>query len=56
MTYTAGFHATYQTEIDHEIYLADNLYTAAMMRWGLWRLPRVMRTDPAAVFARMAYM
>lgn len=56
MTYVTGFHATYQTEIDHEIYLADNLYTAVFLRWGLWRLPRVMRTDPGAVFAKLAYL
>lgn len=56
MTYTAGFHATYQTELDQEINLADNLYAAALLRWGRWRLPRVARTDPASVFRWMAYV
>ena len=56
MTVAAGFHATYPTSIDQEIYLADNLHIAALLRWGMWRLPRVLRTDPAAVFEKMAYM
>lgn len=52
----SGFHATYPTHLDSEIDLADSLYIAGMMIWGRWRFPRVMRTDPAAFFARMAYM
>lgn len=56
MTYMAGFHAIYQTEIDSEIHLAETLYAAAIMRWGMWRLPRVARTDPASVFRWMAYV
>ena len=56
MPYTAGFHATYKTEINEEIALANALYIAAFMRWGIWRVPRVMRTDPANVFAGMAYL
>lgn len=56
MAFTTGFHATYPTEIDDEISLADNLYCAAYFRWGMWRLPRVARTDPASIFARMAYL
>jgi hypothetical protein len=53
---TSGFHATYPTAIDDEINLADNLYIAALFRWGKWRLPRVARTDPASVFSGMAYL
>lgn len=53
---TEGFHSTYRTEIDSEIYLADNIYTAALLRWGMWRLPRVARTNPASVFEWMAYI
>jgi hypothetical protein len=56
MAVAAGFHATYPTEIDSEINLADNLYIAAFMQWGMWRLPRVVRTDPAALFAKLAYL
>ena len=56
MAVAAGFHASYPTSIDQEIYLADNLHIAALLRWGMWRLPRVLRTDPAAVFQKMAYM
>ena len=56
MACVTGFHATYKTETDSEIYLADNLYTAAFLRWGMWRLPRVARTNPASVCRWMAYM
>jgi hypothetical protein len=51
-----GFHATYPTAIDSEINLADNLYITVMMRWGRWRLPRVMRTNPAATLSKLAYL
>jgi len=41
--------------IDDEITLALNLHDAAVMRYGRWKLPRVLRTDAAAVLGRMAY-
>jgi hypothetical protein len=56
MAFTTGFHATYPTYIDDEINCADYLYSAAMLRWGRWRLPRVARTDPSSLFASMAYI
>jgi hypothetical protein len=56
MTYTAGFHATYPTEIDSEINLADNLHITVLMRWGMFRLPRVLRTDPAAALSKLSYL
>lgn len=56
MTYTAGFHATYPTEIDSEINLADNLHITVLMRWGMFRLPRVLRTDPAAALSKLCYL
>lgn len=55
MSFATGFHATYPSEIEDEIGLADNMYTAAFLHWGMWRLPRVARTDPASLFASMAY-
>ena len=56
MNIPTGFHATYPTEIDSEINLADNLYITVLMRWGMWRLPRVMRTNPAAALSKLAYL
>lgn len=55
MNISTGFHAQYPTSIEAEIRLAGALHGAALMRWGIWKLPRMMRTDPAAVFAKMAY-
>jgi hypothetical protein len=56
MNITRGFHATFPTDIDDELTLALKLHEAAVLRWGRWKLPRMLRTDPAAVLGRMAYM
>lgn len=55
MKIARGFHAQYPTSIDDEIDLARELRVAALLRWGIWKLPRMLRTDPAAVLRRMAY-
>lgn len=55
MTATARFHARFRSDLDDEIGLAENLYIAALFRWGKVRLPRLLRTDPAAVFQPLAY-
>jgi hypothetical protein len=54
MCAATGFHGKYQTDIDHEINCADNLYIAGIYRWGESFTTR-LRTDPAAVFSRMRY-
>lgn len=55
MKITRGFHAEYQTAISDEIELARELRVSALLRWGMWKLPRMLRTDPAAVLGKMAY-
>jgi hypothetical protein len=55
MNISQGFHAKYPTSISSEIELAANLHTAAGLRWGMWKLPKMLRTDPAAVLGKMAY-
>lgn len=50
-----GFHATYRTDIAQEIAVARLLDTAVTMRWGIIKLPRLIRTDPAGVLRRMEY-
>lgn len=55
MKITRGFHAEYPTDVDDEIVLARELIVATRMRWGRTKLPRMMRTDPAAVLGRMVY-
>lgn len=50
-----GFHARYRTDITHEIVLAKRLQEAAVMRWGIIKLPRILRTDPAGVLRKMEY-
>lgn len=55
MKITRGFHAAYPTDIDDEISLARDLHIAARLRWGMLKLPRMMRTDPAAVLGKMVY-
>jgi hypothetical protein len=50
-----GFHAQYRTDIVHEIAMARRLHEAAVMRWGIIKLSRVLRTDPAAAMAKMVY-
>lgn len=50
-----GFHAQYRTDIVQEIAMARRLHEAAVMRWGILKLPRVIRTDPAAAMAKMVY-
>jgi hypothetical protein len=55
MSAATGFHAKYPTEIDHEINCSENLWLAGIYRWGADSFQRRVRTDPAAVFARMHY-
>ncbi len=50
-----GFHSQYRTDIVHEIAMARRLHEAAVMRWGIIKLSRVLRTDPAAAMAKMAH-
>jgi hypothetical protein len=54
MCAATGFHAKYQTDIDHEINCAENLFIAGIFRWGDSFASR-LRTDPAAIFAKMRY-
>jgi len=56
MNIQKGFHADFPTDIDDEITLALKLHDAAVLRYGKWKLPRMLRTDPAAVLGKMAYM
>jgi hypothetical protein len=55
MRIARGFHAEYQTDVDDEICLARELSVSARLRWGMLKLPRMMRTDPAAVLGKMMY-
>ena len=50
----AGFHAEIPTPIEEEISLAESLVIGCMMRFGD-RDYRMLRTDPATVFAMMRF-
>lgn len=55
MNISRGFHQRFPTDIGDEISLARELYQAARVRWGLFKSPRMFRTDPAALFRLMQY-
>jgi len=48
-----GYHARYSTDAVAEIAMAKRLYEGSIMRWGIFKIARVFRTDPAAAIARL---
>lgn len=55
MKIARGFHSRFPTSVNWEIVLADMLHTGLCMRFGIHKLGKMLRTDPAAVIGRMAY-
>lgn len=55
MAIATGFHARYGLDVMNEIGAAADMFNAMTCRYGYFRLPRMMRTDPAAVFTNWAY-